>query len=90
MARSRLSQELLRRRRELLRLVSVQHFDYIVQLALESQDLPASVVNLICALVLRPVAPPQAFIANFDTREGALRADCLSHHSSADSLVCVG
>jgi hypothetical protein len=44
--------------------------DFVVQLALETRELAAPVVNLIAALVSRPVAPPEAFITNFDTREG--------------------
>ncbi len=64
------TQELIRRRRELTQLVSLQHMEYVLQLARDTPELGAPVLNLVAALVTRPTAPPEAFMLHFSSREG--------------------
>ena len=80
-------QELLRRRRELLQLVSSQHLGQLITLARGTRELSAPVLNLIAALVSRPVAPPEAFVADFDSREGA-RPTTLRAYNACQMLEC--
>jgi hypothetical protein len=84
------TQELIRRRRELTQLVSLQHMEYVLQLARDTPELGAPVLNLVAALVARPTAPPEAFMLHFSSREGTCACrDCVYCVTARWRLWCL-